>query len=148
MLYKEQENLDHIPTLRELMPKTAGLPGVKYGIVALVNQKAAQDSGWDGVADQRIFTIEGPKGSTDAALICNGEPAEGMSPDSGARRLYLDQDLYRLTGLWQGLMPKNLREEFEVDDLGESVKVVNKSTKTDVKVSGAPSKRDADLDAL
>lgn len=117
-----------------------------YGIVAIPNQKAAQDAGWGGVDDQKIFTLEGPRGTADAALVCQGSPIRGLDPQGGARKLYLDMDLYRLTGLWTGLLPTPLQEEFTIDELGEPTTKSKTTIKVDVttppsELDGLPKKK-------
>ena len=112
---------DHVPTLKELMPSTAGLPGVKYMQVCTINVKPAEDQGWGPVSDARFYTIIGPKGQSHMMLASQGTPTPGASPGDGARRMYLDDDVYKLTGLWRGYYPKSLQEEFKLDELGKSL---------------------------
>ena len=106
---------DHVPRLRELLPKDAGRPGVKYAQVCSANAKAAQDAGWGPIAGAKMFTIHGPKGHCDMLLACQGKPIQGASSQEGARTMVLDHDIYRLTGLWLGIMPDELQEEFDTD---------------------------------
>ena len=96
----ERYTYDHVPTLRELMPTNGGLPGVQYGLVCVHNQRHAQDAGWQGVEKAKVFTIASDQGSVDMILACQGTPVRGMSPDMGARKMFVDEDVYRLTGLW------------------------------------------------
>ncbi len=107
----DDSTYDHVPTLRELMPTNAGLPGVHYGLVAVANQRAAQDEGWGSVTGSRVLSIVGPKGKLDVVLACQGNPVRGLDPNAGARRLYLDDDIYNITGLWLGALPEHLTAE-------------------------------------
>ena len=116
---------DHVPTLRELMPSTAGLPGVIYSLVCLQNAKDAQDAGWGSVEGAKFFSITGPRGTVSMVLACKGTPIRGASPKSGARRLLLDLDIYRMAGVWLGLLPKSLQTEFNLNELGEPVGAVS-----------------------
>ncbi len=106
---------DHVPRLRELLPQDGGRPGVKYAQVCSANAKAAQDDGWGPITDAKMFTISGPKGQCDMLLACQGKPIQGASAQEGARTMVLDHDIYRLTGLWLGIMPDELQEEFKTD---------------------------------
>ena len=102
----EKYTYTYVPTLRELMPGNAGLPGVTYGIIAVENQRPAQDAGWGAVVNGKVFTLKGPRGAADVILGCQGEPINGMSPNSGARKLLLDNTIYDKTGLWVGELPE------------------------------------------
>ena len=110
---------DHVPSLRELLPQTAGIPGIEYIQVCASNAKVAQDTGWGPVHGAKLFTITGPKGHADMLLACKGKPVQGASTQDGARRMFLDDDIYRLTGLWRGYLPKNLMAEFDVSELSK-----------------------------
>ena len=90
---------DHIPTLHDLLPKTAGIPGVEYAQICTTNAKYAQDEGWGAVEGAKFYSIEGPKGTASMVLACKGTPIRGASPSDGARRCYLDEDIAALTGL-------------------------------------------------
>ena len=108
---------DHVPTLKELLPLNIGVPGVVYNQICNPNAKAAQDEGWGTVVGAKLFTITGPKGSVDMVLACKGTPIKSASSHEGARKMFLDDDIYRLTGCWLGYLPENLQEEFKVDEL-------------------------------
>lgn len=110
---------DHVPTLKELLPSNGGLPGVEYMQVCDLNGKEAQDQGWGPVRDAKMFTIEGPKGSANIILACKGEPIAGASTQEGARMMYLDENIYGLTGKWLGMLPESLQETFDVNEYGE-----------------------------
>ncbi len=107
---------DHVPSLKELLPKTAGVPGVKYMQVCSINAKPAQDEGWGPVEGAKMFTIEGPGGYSHMALACKGTPVPGASDKDGARIMNLDRDIYRLTKIWLGKLPKELCKEFNVSE--------------------------------
>lgn len=126
---------DHVPTLKELLPTTGGLPGVKYIQVCIFNAKVAQDDNWGPVENAKLFTITGPKGSSNILLACKGTPVRGASTQEGAREMSLDEDIYKLTGLWLGLYPESLQQEFGVDEHGDSV---NGGGQTSVAVSTSP----------
>ncbi len=116
-------NYDHVPTLKELLPTTSGIPGVEYVQVCQANAKPAQDDGWGGVEGTKLYTINGPKGSSDMILACKGEPIQGASTQEGARKMFLDPDIYRLTGKWLGYLPIELQEEFKVGELHKPLEV-------------------------
>lgn len=83
---------DHIPTLEELLPKTGGLPGVTYAIIALENARKAQDQGWSRLAgSQKIFTVESGSGSVDCELYGLGKPIRGQDVASGRRECVVDK---------------------------------------------------------
>ncbi len=126
---------DHVPTLKELLPTTKGLPGVKYIQLCTTNAKAGQDGGWGPVENAKIFTITGPKGSSDILLACKGNPIRGASTQEGARVMNLDEDIYRLTGLWLGLYPENLQQEFGINEYGEQT---GEAKKSNVAVTTSP----------
>lgn len=126
---------DHVPTLKELLPTTGGLPGVKYIQLCTTNAKAGQDGGWGPVENAKIFTITGPKGSSDILLACKGTPIRGASTQEGARTMSLDEDIYKLTGLWLGLYPESLQQEFNIDEYG---KATGMDKETNVAVTSSP----------
>jgi hypothetical protein len=91
---------DHIPTLKELMPTTAGIPGVEYAQVATTNIRMAQDLGWGRICgNQKVYTITGPKGSVDCELYCKGTPIIGEDHKAGRRVCMVDKDIRAKTGL-------------------------------------------------
>jgi len=111
---------NHVPKLKELFRTNGGLPGVRYAQVCTSNAKAAQDDGWGPVENAKLFSIAGPKGTADIILACKGTPTRSGSAHDGARTMFLDHDIYRLTGLWLGELPDELQAEFSVDAHGES----------------------------
>lgn len=88
-----------IPRLKQLLPRTGGLPGVEYAIISTSNMRKAQDLGWERLAGaQKIFTIEGPKGNADCELFGKGAPIRGMDTLAGVRRLSIDPEVRKVTG--------------------------------------------------
>ena len=65
---------DHLPSLKELMPSTGGVPGIEYLMVSTTNLRRAQDEGWlrSSGSEQRVFTLEGPAGRVDCELYSRG----------------------------------------------------------------------------
>ena len=90
---------EHIPSLKELLPSTAGRPGVEYAQISTINARKAQDEGWSpltgGVA---FYTIKGPKGSVDCMLLGKGFPIRGQAPFGGSRTCFVDGAIYEGTG--------------------------------------------------
>ncbi len=90
-----------IPTLSQLLPRTAGVPGVSYLQCSTANLRRAQDEGWLRIAgrEQKVYTIIGPNGSIDCELYAMGEPIPGQSHTSGARNCDIDRNIYVATGI-------------------------------------------------
>jgi len=102
----DRPEFDHVPTLRELLKETAGLPGVTYAQVCAHNAEEAQAQGWGSVQMKyQFYRIVGPQGTVGMTLACKGSPIPGMGPHSGARRMLVDDDVYAKTGLWLGQRP-------------------------------------------
>ena len=118
-----------VPSLRQLMTRTGGVPGVAYLQCAVANLKRAQNEGWGRIEGraQRVYTIVGPKGQVDCELYCQGTPIPGQGTDSGARRCEVDLEIYNLTGL------------DEEEPTEQNTKPVDKPMKT-AKVSNEPAK--------
>ena len=117
---------NHIPQLRELMPKTSGVVGVEYLQCTSNNTKQAQNEGWGGiVGGSKIYTIVGPKGSADMHLLCKGEPIPGGDVNSGARHCVVDADVEGLTGLNVNLPEE---PEPEPDPVSETIAKAVKDT--------------------
>ena len=91
---------NHVPDLRELLPKHRGRPGLEYLQCCVVNMRRAQDEGWVEVDRTVIYTIEGPKGSVDMKLFGRGKLIPGQPHDSGARLCRCDKTVESLTGVW------------------------------------------------
>ena len=87
-----------IPSLKLLMPRTAGLPGVTYVQVTVGNQRKAQDGKWVSVLGSRVYSINGPNGRADMILMAWGKPIQGVGTESGARECLIDPETYVLTG--------------------------------------------------
>lgn len=98
---------DHIPSLKELIGGQ-GTPGFQYAQVCTHNLKRAQQdclveddrtSGWKQLPGSEAYTITGPRGSADLVLMRRGSRIPGVSGDSGARHVFADPDILKLTGL-------------------------------------------------
>ena len=96
----DQDDLtfSHIPTLKDLLPRTSGTPGVHYAQVCTHNAMAAQREGWHNLANAAFYRIQGPKGYADMVLMKKGKPIVGASIHDGARRCFIDSDVEKLTG--------------------------------------------------
>lgn len=105
---------DHIPDLRELLPKFRGRPGFTYLQCCVVNLRRAQDEGWVEVDNTVVYTVEGPKGTADLKLLCRGKLTPGQPCDSGARLCLADKMVEELTGVW--INPHNHTEDEETED--------------------------------
>lgn len=88
-----------IPRLKHLLQQRRGIPGIHYYQVCTHNLRLAQDRGLREVDNTLVYTITGPKGSVDVKLYCFGKPIPGQSHLSGRRRLFVDPDIEKLTGL-------------------------------------------------
>ena len=93
-------SFDHIPGLKELLPKHAGRPGFEYLQCTVANLRRAQDEQWTEVENTMIYTIVGPKGEAHMKLLARGKPIPGQSPNSGARLCQCDKTVQELTGVW------------------------------------------------
>jgi len=62
----------YVPTLGPgpgtLMPRTGGLPGVKYAQICTNHVIKARREGWDGVRDAEPYIISGPAGEAECML--------------------------------------------------------------------------------
>lgn len=123
---EEERTYDQIPSLRDLMKRTGGLPGIIYAQVAMKNVTDAQAGRWpdpDSRLDDLLFSlihpvrrgrgkprfsaiggisayrITGPKGSADVVLMGSGARVPGLDPKNGRRRQIVDPDICTLTGL-------------------------------------------------
>ena len=90
---------DHIPALRELMPRTGGLPGVVYAQILSSNLGKSDREHWKQVDNQRPYTITGPRGSAECLLVCHGKPDLSINPDSTFPHCAVDEGIVTLTGL-------------------------------------------------
>ena len=85
---------DHIPRLKELLPKQGGLPGFQYAQVSGDRRRRAQDEGWLQVNDSYTYTIIGPKGSIDMDLFCRGKLIPGQPSNSGKRVMVVEHQIW------------------------------------------------------
>jgi hypothetical protein len=99
---------DHIPILRELLPKQHGRPGLIYAQVHVANLRRAQDQGWREIDGTAAYTIVGPKGHIDMKLMGKGKPIAGIGHASGKRRCVYDLDIEERTGLLVKSKPLNV----------------------------------------
>lgn len=102
-----QFDFDHIPSLRELLG-TGGSPGLEYAQICTHNLKRAEQdlkdqadpaSGWRLLPQGRTYTIVGPKGHADMCLMRRGKRIPGTDGTSGARKVFVDPDVLKLTGI-------------------------------------------------
>jgi len=91
---------DHIPSLRELLPKHRGRPGLEYFQCCVTNLRRAQDEGWLEVDNTVIYTVVGPRGQAHMKLMARGRLIPGQSHDSGARLCFCDRTIEPMTGHW------------------------------------------------
>lgn len=115
---KTRTYVDFIPTLRQLMPQTGGIPGFSYAQVIVSNLTKLQndpDATWYKTKDlEDAYTIKGPKGSADVVLCCTGKAIPGQDPSAGARICWVDQSILNRTGL---MVPEGW-EDFVADFAG------------------------------
>ena len=104
---------DHVPALKELLPRFRGVPGLYYLQCAVQNQVLAQEEGWLEVVDTVIYTIKGPSGHCDTRLYCCGEPIPGGGYQSSKRSCMVDRVILLQTGLVNG--PEEQTVSLEVD---------------------------------
>ncbi len=105
----------HVPKLHELLPN-GGWPGVVYAQVCVHNLKAAADreerpDHLRPIRGSTYYSIVGPKGSADMALVGRGQPIPGGAPESGARLFFTDGEVAEQTGLEVGEYPIWFRQE-------------------------------------
>ena len=95
---------DHIPRLREVLAH-GGWPGAIYAQVCIHNLKAAKErterpARLDELQGGQVYyTITGPKGRAEVALVGTGEVIPGASPEAGNRLFFTDGEIGKLTGL-------------------------------------------------
>jgi len=94
---------EYVPDLWDLLPATdrsagAGWPGVKYAQVCVHNAKRARDHGLRAIHGTEMYTVRGPSGDAHMTLMGLGEVIPGASPEAGARELFFDGEMGRLTG--------------------------------------------------
>lgn len=102
---------DHIPGLHELLDGTVGPPGGWPGItyaqacihnVANAAERMEKPAHMRPIGGATYYTIVGPRGSCQMALVGCGERIRGASPEAGARLFFTDGEVERLTGLELG----------------------------------------------
>ena len=97
-----EENADFVfqtvPSLLELIPSTGGNPGIIYAQIWVGSMKRAQNEGWKRIQGAKVYTILGPDGRADMELLARGKAILGQDTSSGARRCYIDTEVYKLTG--------------------------------------------------
>ena len=107
---------DRIPKLHELLPN-GGWPGVVYAQICIHNIKAAADreerpARLRPIRGSTYYSISGPAGIADMALVGTGSPIQGAAPESGARLFFTDGEVEQLTGhtveypIWLRSQPK------------------------------------------
>jgi hypothetical protein len=100
---RQERVFAHVPRLRELLPN-GGWPGVVY-VQALVHNVAHAAARTESpahlttITGTSYYTVRGPKGTAQMALLGSGEPIRGASPESGERHFYTDSDVAAATGL-------------------------------------------------
>ncbi len=82
-----------------LLPLQGGQPGLEYLQAPVGRVRAWEDDQWLRVQDTRDYTIVGPEGSVDCALLVRGKQIHGIDPNSSRRPLSLDKEIGRVTGL-------------------------------------------------
>jgi hypothetical protein len=117
---------DHVPKLRELI-SYGGWPGVVYAQVCIHNVKNASDreerpAHLRPIRGSFYYSIRGPKGLADMALVGTGSPIPGASPDAGERLFFTDGEVGKLTGL-EVPYPIWLRHQPQEETRGEGFPV-------------------------
>jgi len=100
---RDVQVFDHIPDLYELLPN-GGWPGVVYAQVCIHNLKAAADrterpDHLRPIRGSSYYSIVGPRGRSDMALVGRGKPIAGAAPEAGARLFFTDGEVQLETGL-------------------------------------------------
>lgn len=116
----------HIPRLREVLAH-GGWPGAVYAQVCIHNLKAARErtdppAKLDELQGGSVYyTVAGPKGRAEVALVGTGEVIPGASPESGNRLFFTDGEIGMATGLhvqypiWLRQPPDEESDESEVE---------------------------------
>jgi len=95
----------YIPRLWELLRQPpGGWPGVVYAQVCVHNMKRATDrmerpANLRPIHGVEFFTIRGPRGDAQMALMGTGKRIRAASPLGGARLFFTDGEVSSLTGL-------------------------------------------------
>lgn len=103
-----------------LLPKIGGQPGFEYLIAPVGRQRNWEGDGWTPVQDIHNYTILGDDGGVDCTLLVKGEIIRGVDPNASRRKLSLDKEICRITGLYAetGTM-KPPRDPVEIAEPGE-----------------------------
>jgi hypothetical protein len=93
---------DHVPRLRELW-SNGGWPGVTYAQCCIHNLKAANDredrpAHLSRIEASEFYSIVGPKGEAQMALVGCGKRIQGAAPEGGERLFFTDGEVEELTG--------------------------------------------------
>ena len=91
---------DHVPGIKELLPKHGGRPGFEYAQSCVTNLRRGQDEGWLEVDGGVVYIIAGPRGEAHMKLLARGKLIPGQPSDSGARLCRCDIIVEELTGCW------------------------------------------------
>lgn len=121
-----------IPKLHELLdgsvgPK-GGWPGCIYAQVCVHNlanarNRAEEPANLRPVRGSQYFSITGPRGTVNMALVATGDPIRGAAPEAGARLFFTDGEVEKLTGLPVGKFPIWLRPQPEEAPSGQEIHV-------------------------
>ncbi len=126
---------DHIPSLRELFPKTGGLAGVSYSQVCTDNFLAIQEAGWDEVADTMLYVIKGPRGIASCKIFAWGKPIRGVAIGTSKQLCTVDKDIREKTGFLVGQYPGQQNADVPKADLVVPAKTVVEEDLVDVETS-------------
>ena len=96
--HTEDLTFDHLPDLWDLLPPDGGVPGILYAQVCAHNARHAQATGLRPIRGAVYYSISGPKGQAAMVLMGKGSPIPGASPCAGARELFTDSEVTKLTG--------------------------------------------------
>ena len=99
---KRSPIFNHIPVLRELLPKTGGLPSLAYAQITVENMLEIQEAGWDEVADAVMYVIKGPSGIASCKLHVYGTPNPGLSIGITKQKCMIDKSIREKTGILSG----------------------------------------------
>ena len=90
---------DHIPTIKEALPRYGGTPGFTYCHVEVNNLVDFQEAGWQELQeDNYIYIIQGPLGIVNCKLLVYGKHIRGVSPHANVRELRTDMSINFKTG--------------------------------------------------
>lgn len=144
---QRNRSFDHVPKLHELIAY-GGWPGVVYAQVCVHNtaNAAARTDTPDHLRPIRgadFYSIVGPRGEAQMALVGTGSPIPGASPDAGARLFFTDGEVERLTGLPVGEYPIWLRPQPQEEGDGGRGRGSEPSAQTAAAGPGEGAKGDA-----